>query len=90
MVILIIHENDIGAFKHESHSPIAIDRDRVLPCESAAQRVQPPSRHIHIVGGLGKIQPYQLSLQSGRMVRLYARLAAGLEKKTEVLYVGMI
>jgi hypothetical protein len=53
MVILIIHQNGIGAFKPESHSPIAIDRDCECPSESAAQRVQPPSRHIHIVGAPG-------------------------------------
>ena len=77
MVVLIIDQHGIRAFKCEGHAPIAIHPNRPMPIR---KRVQLPAWHVHIVGTGGQVKPRQLSFQARRMVRLDSGLAARLEK----------
>jgi len=42
--------------------------------------MQPPSRQVHVIPGLGTIKSRQLPFQAWRMVRLNPRPAAALEE----------
>ena len=51
-----------------------------MSSRAARQAMQAPAGDIHILRAFRHIQTCQLALQLGRMVRLNAGLAAGLEK----------
>jgi hypothetical protein len=79
VVIEVIQQHRIGAFKGEGHSPVAIDRHSPMVCQVAMQGVQSPAGQVHILRGLRLVQPSQQAGQLGRVGGLDARLGAPLE-----------
>jgi len=85
MVVPIIDQHGILAFEHEGHAPVAVYRDRVVPRQLPRERMQSPSRHIHVLSCLGNIQPRQLAPKSARVMWLDTGLAASLEEALQSL-----
>src|SRR5665811_27477 len=49
VVIHVINQHSVCAIKSESHSPVSIDRHGPMALQIIRQRVQAPSRRIHIL-----------------------------------------
>lgn len=80
MVILIVDENRVLAFKGESQTPIAVDFHAAVSLEIAAQGVQFPSWSTHVARGLGPIQLKELEREVGSVCGLNSRFASGGEE----------
>ena len=47
MVVEVVDINSIAVVEAKCHSPVPGDRDRIVPLQTALQRVQPETRNIH-------------------------------------------
>lgn len=57
-IVLIIHQHGIIPLKDEGHTPVAIHSHGPMP---GRKQMQFPSRHVHVIGGLGKnVRPRML------------------------------
>src|ERR1035441_3299232 len=80
VVILVVDENRVLALKSKCQAPIAVHFHGPMALEIAVQRVQSPSRSIHISCRLGSIQLKELNREFSGMGRLNSRLASGGEE----------
>ena len=80
MVVLVIDQYRVFAFKLESHAPISVHRYRIMSGKVASQRVQPPSGHVHISSALGVVQSGQLTPQLRSVMRLDSRLLSSVKE----------
>jgi hypothetical protein len=86
VVILIVDQNCIFAFKSEGEPPIAVDPHRPMAFQIALQRMQSPSRHLQVGGRFCPIQRIKLLGKLFGMSWLDARFAPG---QKEFLYTGV-
>ncbi len=63
MVIVIINQNRIFAFKHKSKPPVSIYGHRPMAFEFPTQRMQPPAGGVHVSGGARIVQGEELLAQ---------------------------
>src|SRR5277367_1014661 len=80
VVVLVINQDRVSAFKRESHTPISIHRHSPMAGQIILERVPVPARQIHIRGADGPIKSEQLQAQFLRMVRLNASLRSRAEE----------
>lgn len=80
VIILIVNENRVLAFKSECQAPIAVHLHRPMVFQIAAQGVQFPSRSVHVPCRPGAIQLKELNRQFGGMGRLNSSFASGQEE----------
>jgi hypothetical protein len=76
MIISVIHKHGIFAFECEGQSPISAYVNRPMAMQVTVQRMQPPSRSIHILCPAGVVEREELQPQSRGMLRLNAGLGA--------------
>jgi hypothetical protein len=69
----------------KGQSPVAIDPDRPMPFQVSTQLVQAPIGSIHVFRFNSIVQRGKQHLQLGRMMRLDAFLASGLENASSPL-----
>lgn len=78
MVVLIIDEDNILAFKPKREPPVAAYRHCPMALETAMQRMQIVTGRVHIAGSAGNVKRGQQTAESVRMPGLNARFRAGL------------
>ena len=76
MVVLIIDEDNILAFKPKREPPVAAYRHCPMALEIAMQRMQIVTRRVHIAGSAGNVKRGQEPPEPVRMLGLNARLRA--------------
>ena len=72
VIVLIVHEYCVLAFKLERQAPVSAHADRPVIFEMAGQSMKPPSRCIHIFRPLGIVKREQLQAKLVGMLRLNA------------------
>jgi hypothetical protein len=80
VIVPIVDQDCILAFKTKCHPPVAIDLHCPVASQLILQRVKIPSGKIHAVWGCGAIQSRQLIFEFGCMCRVDASLRAGQEE----------
>ena len=73
MIVLIIYQYGVVAFKAEGQPPVSVNPDRPVPFVIAREAMQTPARQIHICSTSCGIQPAQLQAQAFCMLGLNAR-----------------
>jgi len=64
MIISVIHKHGILALECEGQSPIPAHVNRPMPLQVTVERMQPPSRCIHILCPSGVVECEELEPQS--------------------------
>lgn len=73
VIVLIVDQNRALAFKLERQPPVSADADRPVIFQYSSQRVQPPSRSVHVTGMFGIVESKQLQAQLVGMLHFLAR-----------------
>jgi hypothetical protein len=74
VVILVVHENGVLAFKGESQSPVAAYAHGPVAFEVTLERMPVPAAPVHVERSRSEIQGGQQNAKPGFMFRLNARL----------------
>src|ERR1700680_2356048 len=80
VIILIIHEDCILAFKFECQAPVPADADRPMILEFPGKAVQLPSRCVQVSRLPSIVKGEQLQTQLAGMFRLNPRFRSSAEK----------
>lgn len=80
MIVLIIDEDSVLAFKLKSQPPVSADADRPVTFEFSSQRMKLPSRSVHVSRLPCVIQGKQLQSQFASVFRLNPSFRPGVEK----------
>ena len=70
MIVVIINQHGVFALEREGQSPIATHIHRPMALPVAMERMQSPSRSIHILDGFGVVECEELPAQSFCMLWL--------------------
>lgn len=85
MVVAIIDQNGVFSFKREGQSPVAADIYGPVTFEVAMERMQSPSRSVHVFRRFGIIKGEKLFPQSFRMTGLNLRPRSAPKEQFESL-----
>jgi len=85
MIILIVYENCVLAFKCKYKPPISADVHRPMSLKVPAEWMQSVTRSIHIRRLAGSIQCSEQNSKFPRMRGLNTRLRSGFGKKLQTL-----
>jgi len=80
VIVLIINEDNVLAFKCERQTPVSADADRPVTFEFSGQRMKLSSRSIHVSRPPRVIKGEQLRAQFAGVLRLNSRFRSGTEK----------
>src|SRR5579864_4297320 len=80
VIILIVDENRVLTFKLERQAPVSADADRPVVFEFSGQRVELPSRGVHVPRPPSIVRGKQLQAQFAGMLRLNSSLRSGAEE----------
>ena len=83
MLILVVDEHGVFAFKCKRESPILIHPYSPTSFLITLQRMRSPARDSHIVRTARRMEPAELKLQPLRMLRLDAGLRARAKERLE-------
>ena len=80
MVILIVDQYRILALKRKREPPVSAHLDGPVPAQIFAERMEFPSRSVHVVRGFGTVKREQLHGELRGVLGLDPRLAPSLEE----------
>lgn len=77
VIVLIVDEDRVLAFKLERQTPVSADADRPVILEFSDERMKFPSRSVHIARPPGIVEREQLQAQLARVLGLNPSLRPG-------------